>query len=109
MASTSRRALRLLSLLGSHRQWPLRELATRLDVSERTVRRDIESLRQLDYPITTIHGPDGGYRLGAGHTLPRCCSTTIRPLRSRWPCRPRPARCSAWETTRRGRWLPWNR
>ncbi|MBF6339671.1 HTH domain-containing protein [Nocardia abscessus] len=70
MANTSHRALRLLSLLGSGRQWPLRELATRLGVSERTVRRDIETLRQLDYPITTIHGPDGGYRLGAGHTLP---------------------------------------
>lgn len=70
MANTSHRALRLLSLLGSGRQWPLRELATRLEVSERTVRRDIETLRRLDYPITTIHGPDGGYRLGAGHTLP---------------------------------------
>ena len=70
MASTSRRALRLLSLLGSRRQWPLRELATRLDASERTVRRDIETLRRLDYPITTVHGPAGGYRLGAGHTLP---------------------------------------
>ncbi|MFC8918341.1 helix-turn-helix transcriptional regulator [Streptomyces sp. NPDC057116] len=70
MASTSRRALRLLSLLGSRRQWPLRELAARLGVSERTVRRDIETLRRLDYPVTTVHGPDGGYRLGAGTTLP---------------------------------------
>ncbi|MGA5096066.1 helix-turn-helix transcriptional regulator [Streptomyces lavendulocolor] len=70
MASTSRRALRLLSLLGSRRLWPLRELAARLGVSERTVRRDIETLRRLDYPVTTVHGPDGGYRLGAGHTLP---------------------------------------
>ncbi|WP_280246205.1 helix-turn-helix transcriptional regulator [Nocardia abscessus] len=70
MATTSHRALRLLSLLGSGRQWPLRELATRLGVSERTVRRDIETLRRLEYRITTIHGPDGGYRLGAGHTLP---------------------------------------
>ncbi|MFF3015209.1 helix-turn-helix transcriptional regulator [Streptomyces sp. NPDC057939] len=105
MASTSRRALRLLSLLGSRRLWPLRELADALGCGERTVRRDIETLRGLDYPITTVHGPDGGYRLGAGHTLPpRCCSTTSRPSRSRWPCRPRPARCSAWGTTRRGRW-----
>ncbi|MFH8410935.1 helix-turn-helix transcriptional regulator [Streptomyces sp. NPDC018019] len=70
MASTSRRALRLLSLFGSRPLWPLRELATRLDVSERTVRRDIETLRRLGYPITTVHGPDGGYRLGAGHPLP---------------------------------------
>ncbi|MGX1561729.1 helix-turn-helix transcriptional regulator [Streptomyces sp. NPDC055506] len=70
MASTSERALRLLSLFGSRRLWPLRELAAGLDVSERTVRRDIETLRRLGYPITTVHGPDGGYQLGAGHTLP---------------------------------------
>lgn len=70
MASTTHRALRLLSLLGSRRLWPLRELATRLEVSERTVRRDIDTLRELGYPVTTVHGPDGGYRLGTGHTLP---------------------------------------
>ncbi|MCT9144010.1 helix-turn-helix transcriptional regulator [Streptomyces violarus] len=70
MASTSRRALRLLSLFGSRRLWPLRELASGLGVSERTVRRDIETLRQLGYPVTTVHGPDGGYQLGTGHTLP---------------------------------------
>ncbi|MEV0117029.1 WYL domain-containing protein [Streptomyces sp. NPDC050844] len=70
MTNTSRRALRLLSLFGSRRQWSLREFATVLKVSERTVRRDIETLRELGYPITTVHGPDGGYRLGAGHTLP---------------------------------------
>ncbi|KDN79031.1 WYL domain-containing protein [Streptomyces olindensis] len=70
MANTSHRALKLLSLLGSGRRWPLRELAARLGASERTVRRDIETLRRLDYPIATVHGPDGGYRLGAGHTLP---------------------------------------
>ncbi|MFK0256603.1 helix-turn-helix transcriptional regulator [Streptomyces sp. NPDC090445] len=70
MANTSRRALRLLSLFGSRRLWSLRELAGRLGVSERTVRRDVETLRRLGYPITTVHGPDGGYRLGTGHTLP---------------------------------------
>jgi predicted DNA-binding transcriptional regulator YafY len=70
VANTSRRTLRLLSLLTARRQWSLRELATRLDVSERTVRRDIETLRELDYPVTTVHGPDGGYRLGVGHVLP---------------------------------------
>ncbi|WP_370937165.1 helix-turn-helix transcriptional regulator [Amycolatopsis sp. cg13] len=70
MANTSHRALRLLSLLGSGRVWPLRELAARLEASERTVRRDIETLRGLDYSIETVHGPDGGYRLGAGNTLP---------------------------------------
>lgn len=62
--------MRLLSLFSSRRLWPLRELASGLGVSERTVRRDIETLRRLGYPITTVHGPDGGYRLGAGHTLP---------------------------------------
>lgn len=62
--------MRLLSLLGSRRQWPLRELATRLAVSERTVRRDLDTLRGLGYPITTVRGPDGGYQLGAGHTVP---------------------------------------
>lgn len=70
MASTSQRALRLLSLLGSRRRWPLHELATALGVSERTVRRDIETLRRLDYPVHTVHGPGGGYRLGTRHTLP---------------------------------------
>ncbi len=50
--------------------WPLRELAARLEASERTVRRDIETLRGLDYSIETVHGPDGGYQLGAGNTLP---------------------------------------
>ncbi|MBB5083720.1 helix-turn-helix transcriptional regulator [Nonomuraea endophytica] len=70
MAETSRRALRLLSLLATARRWSLSELASRLDVSERTVRRDIETLRALDYPVTTVHGPAGGYSLGAGHALP---------------------------------------
>ncbi|WP_327149530.1 helix-turn-helix transcriptional regulator [Nocardia sp. NBC_01329] len=70
MADTSRRALRLLSLLATRRRWSLGELAARLEVSERTVRRDIETLRMLDYPVVTLHGPAGGYRLGAGHTLP---------------------------------------
>ncbi|MEU4257582.1 WYL domain-containing protein [Streptomyces fradiae] len=70
MASTSHRALRLLSLLGTGALRPLRELATALGVSERTARRDIETLRRLGYPVTTVHGPDGGYRLGSGHPLP---------------------------------------
>ncbi|MEV6872122.1 WYL domain-containing protein [Amycolatopsis sp. NPDC051128] len=70
MATTSHRALRLLSLLASRRQWPLRDLVARLEVSERTVRRDLDTLRGLGYPVTTVRGPDGGYRLGTGHTLP---------------------------------------
>ncbi|MBX9390804.1 helix-turn-helix transcriptional regulator [Streptomonospora nanhaiensis] len=70
MADTSQRALRLLSLLMARHQWSLGELASRLGVSERTARRDIETLRGLDYPITTVRGPGGGYRLGTGHALP---------------------------------------
>ncbi|MGW5386240.1 helix-turn-helix transcriptional regulator [Nocardia sp. NPDC003963] len=70
MADTSRRALRLLSLLATRRCWSLGELAVRLEVSERTVRRDIETLRLLDYPVLTVRGPAGGYRLGASPTLP---------------------------------------
>ncbi|MCG8927161.1 YafY family protein [Lentzea sp. CC55] len=70
MATTSHRALRLLSLLGSRATWRLRDLAGRLAVSERTVRRDLDTLRELGYPVMTVRGPDGGYRLGSGHTLP---------------------------------------
>ncbi|WP_280396973.1 helix-turn-helix transcriptional regulator [Nocardia carnea] len=70
VAETSLRALRLLSLLTTRRSWSPAELAARLEVSERTVRRDIETLRRLDYPVVTLRGPAGGYRLGAGHTLP---------------------------------------
>ncbi|OBF32458.1 transcriptional regulator [Mycolicibacterium peregrinum] len=70
MAGSSWRTLRLLSLLATRRRWPLAELASRLGASERTVRRDIETLRLLDYPITTVHGPRGGYQLGVGHALP---------------------------------------
>lgn len=68
--STSRRLLALLSLLQARRDWPAPALARRLDVSERTVRRDIDRLRELDYTIEATRGPDGGYRLQAGSQLP---------------------------------------
>ncbi|NQX15277.1 WYL domain-containing protein [Rathayibacter sp. VKM Ac-2857] len=68
--STSKRLLALLSLLQSRRDWSAPVLAGRLEVSERTVRRDIERLRELDYVIETTRGPDGGYRLAAGSELP---------------------------------------
>jgi len=68
--STSKRLLALLSLLQSCRDWPAAVLAGRLEVSERTVRRDIDRLRELDYVIEATRGPDGGYRLGAGSRLP---------------------------------------
>src|SRR5918912_3025725 len=70
MANTSSRMLRLLSLLETHRYWPGAELAERLEVSERTLRRDVERLRQLGYPVDAQRGIDGGYQLAAGTALP---------------------------------------
>ncbi|SFE82255.1 helix-turn-helix transcriptional regulator [Blastococcus tunisiensis] len=66
----SQRLLRLLSLLQARRDWPGPVLGERLQVSERTLRRDIDRLRELGYPISAVRGPDGGYRLDAGSHLP---------------------------------------
>lgn len=68
--TTSSRLLSLLSLLQAHRDRPGRLLAERLAVSERTVRRDVDRLRELGYPIRAVKGPDGGYRLDAGTRMP---------------------------------------
>ena len=70
MANTSSRTLRLLSLLQTHRFWPGPELAGRLEVSERTLRRDIDRLRELGYPVDAVRGSEGGYQLGSGATMP---------------------------------------
>ncbi|GAA1884559.1 helix-turn-helix transcriptional regulator [Lapillicoccus jejuensis] len=70
MATTSARTLRLLSLLQTHRFWPGPELAERLEVSERTLRRDVERLRELGYPVDAARGSAGGYQLGAGAAMP---------------------------------------
>jgi predicted DNA-binding transcriptional regulator YafY len=70
MANTSSRTLQLLSLLQTHRYWPGEELADRLDVSLRTLRRDVERLRELGYPVDAQRGVDGGYQLAPGASLP---------------------------------------
>ncbi|WP_328347319.1 helix-turn-helix transcriptional regulator [Micromonospora sp. NBC_00421] len=70
MPTTSARLLALLSLLQSRRDWPGGVLAARLGISLRTVRRDVDRLRELGYPIAAAKGPDGGYRLAAGTVLP---------------------------------------
>jgi predicted DNA-binding transcriptional regulator YafY len=68
--TTSSRLLTLLSLLQGRRDWPGSELADRLDVSARTVRRDVDRLRGLGYPVESLTGPAGGYRLRAGTAMP---------------------------------------
>src|SRR5579884_3808894 len=70
MNETSSRLLELLSLLQGRRDWPGEELADRLEVSGRTIRRDVERLRQLGYPVESLTGPAGGYRLRAGAAMP---------------------------------------
>ncbi|MER7751907.1 WYL domain-containing protein [Kitasatospora sp. NPDC097643] len=70
MHKTSARLLALLALLQTPRDWSGDDLAERLGITSRTVRRDIDRLRELDYPIRTLKGPAGGYRLEAGTHLP---------------------------------------
>ena len=70
MANTSSRTLQLLSLLQTQRYWPGPALADRLGVSARTLRRDIDRLRELGYPVQAARGVDGGYQLAPGASLP---------------------------------------
>jgi len=70
VVETSARLLRLLSVLQSRPEWPGVELAARLEITPRTLRRDIAKLRSLGYPVQATPGVAGGYRLGAGAALP---------------------------------------
>ena len=70
MNDPTARVLQLLSLLQTHKFWPGGELAERLDVSARTLRRDVDRLRELGYPVDAAPGPTGGYRLAAGTEMP---------------------------------------
>ncbi|MCK0112846.1 YafY family transcriptional regulator [Ornithinimicrobium sp. F0845] len=70
MPTPAGRLLTLLSLLQARRDWSGSDLAGRLEVSARTVRRDVDRLREMGYPVQTTKGPDGGYRLAPGSDLP---------------------------------------
>lgn len=70
MSDPTSRMLRLLSLLQTHRHWPAGALADRLGVTTRTIRRDVDRLRDLGYPVAAQLGVEGGYRLEAGTELP---------------------------------------
>jgi len=70
MLQTSARLLRLLALFQAQRYWSGAALADRLEVTPRTLRRDVDRLRSLGYPVNSTSGAAGGYQLGAGATLP---------------------------------------
>jgi predicted DNA-binding transcriptional regulator YafY len=70
MLETSARLLQLLSLFQAQRYWAGADLAGRLEVTARTLRRDVDRLRSLGYPVNSSSGTAGGYQLGSGATLP---------------------------------------
>src|SRR5215469_4283015 len=82
MVQTSARLLRLLSLFQAQRYWSGSELSQRLDVTARTLRRDVDRLRSLGYPVHSTSGIAGGYQLGAGAALAPLHGFVV-PLESR--------------------------
>src|ERR1051326_6042914 len=70
MVQTSARLLRLLSLFQAQRYWSGADLSERLEITPRTLRRDVDRLRSLGYPVHSTSGIAGGYQLGAGATRP---------------------------------------
>ena len=78
MTDTAGRLLRLLPLLTARPSWRGDELAARLGVTTRTVRRDIDRLRELGYPVHAIPGRQGGYALGPGGARLKKIGTTAR-------------------------------
>src|SRR5690349_19394115 len=70
MSETTSRVLQLLGLLQARRVWSGDELAERLGVTTRSIRRDVDRLRELGYPVHASKGHGGGYQLGAGAALP---------------------------------------
>jgi predicted DNA-binding transcriptional regulator YafY len=78
MSATTSRVLQLLGLLQARRVWTGRELAQQLSVTGRSVRRDVERLRELGYPVEASKGSGGGYRLGAGAALAPLRATSRR-------------------------------
>jgi len=79
MLETSARLLRLLSLLQTPREWTGAELGERLGVSPRTVRNDVDKLRELGYPVLATRGAAAGTGSARARRCRRCCSTTRRP------------------------------
>ena len=78
MLETSARLLQLLSLLQMRQEWSGQELADRLQITTRTVRRDVDKLRDLGYPVDASVGVGGGYRLDAGAEMPPWRSDSMR-------------------------------
>ncbi|SCE25760.1 HTH domain-containing protein [Streptomyces sp. Termitarium-T10T-6] len=110
MSDTPGRLLKLLSLLQTPREWPGGELAERLDVSPRTIRRDIDRLRDLGYPVEASRGSIGGYRLVAGAAMPPLLLDDEEAVAIAVGLRAgRGTRSRASTRPPYGRWRSWNR